>query len=400
MKKKVGIILAISILVGVILLVLELGKNEVIQITRNPSGEGSRTEQLQVAIEGEKGKEIIQIEVGEQEYEAHEIDDMFSKVMEKLDEVILGNNESFDRVEEDMNFVSSLEGYPVHIDWELDSYKVMNIYGEIQEDKLSEEGTLVEIRGIITYLDEKSIYIRNAMVYPVQLEGLELLVYQIEEAVAEREEDTRKEASFELPEEVEGRTLSWIGKKNFTGLYVIFFGIMLSVLLVYREREEEKKKLAKRREELIRTYPALVSKLNMLLGTGMTIRNAWEKIVQNYDNYKELMGEEAAYEEMDFTLKEMRGGIPEGEAYERFGKRCELATYMKLGALLSQNLRKGSKGISNLLQVESIQAFENRKSLAKQRGEEAGTKLLMPMMGMLAVVLIMVMVPAFLTMNL
>ena len=105
------------------------------------------------------------------------------------------------------------------------------------------------------------------------------------------------------------------------------------------------------------------------------------------------------YEEMSIALKEMRGGISEGEAYERFGKRCELTNYMKLGALLSQNLRKGSKGLAALLQVEAIQAFENRKSLAKQRGEEAGTKLLMPMMGMLAVVLIMVMVPAFLTMN-
>jgi hypothetical protein len=67
---------------------------------------------------------------------------------------------------------------------------------------------------------------------------------------------------------------------------------------------------------------------------------------------------------------------------------------------LSQNLRKGGKGISEILRVEAIQSFENRKSTAKRLGEEAGTKLLMPMLGMLAVVLIMVMIPAFLTMQL
>ena len=50
--------------------------------------------------------------------------------------------------------------------------------------------------------------------------------------------------------------------------------------------------------------------------------------------------------------------------------------------------------------MEAIQSFENRKSTAKRLGEEAGTKLLMPMMGMLLVVLVMVMVPAFLTMQL
>jgi hypothetical protein len=49
--------------------------------------------------------------------------------------------------------------------------------------------------------------------------------------------------------------------------------------------------------------------------------------------------------------------------------------------------------------MEAIQAFESRKNTAKRMGEEAGTKLLMPMFGMLAVVFIMVMVPAFLSMQ-
>ena len=393
MKKKVITILILSMVIGLPLLAIEFLKKDDLKMVRNPSGEGSRVEQLQVAIEGEKGKEFIQVEIGEQEYEAYELTELFSEVMDKLDETILGENHSFDRVESDLNLVSSLDGYPVQIDWELDSYKVMNIYGEIQEDKLSEEGTLVEVRGIITYLGEKIIYIRNVMIYPKTLEGLELILHQIQEAVAEKEEDTRKENSFTLPTEVAGRTLTWSQKKNYTGLYVIFLGIMLSVFLVYREREEKKNLQMKREEELVRAYPTMVSKLNMLLGTGMTIRNAWEKIVSSSEHGG------VVYEEMNAALNEMRGGIPEGEAYERFGKRCGLTTYMKLGALLSQNLRKGSKGISELLKVEAIQAFENRKSLARQRGEEAGTKLLMPMMGMLAVVMIMVMVPAFLTMN-
>ena len=138
----------------------------------------------------------------------------------------------------------------------------------------------------------------------------------------------------------------------------------------------------------------------MLLSTGTTVKHAWEKMVHNYEEQKASIGNQLVYEEMKTTLYEMQGGIPEAEAYERFGKRCNATTYLKFGAQLSQNLRKGSKGISNLLRMEAIQAFENRKSIAKRKGEEAGTKLLMPMMGMLAIVLIMVMVPAFLTMQL
>ena len=65
--------------------------------------------------------------------------------------------------------------------------------------------------------------------------------------------------------------------------------------------------------------------------------------------------------------------------------------------MLTQNLRKGSKGLSELLRAEADQAFEERKAAAKKRGEEAGTKLLLPMFMMLSMVLLIVIVPAFLS---
>ena len=93
----------------------------------------------------------------------------------------------------------------------------------------------------------------------------------------------------------------------------------------------------------------------------------------------------------------MDSGIAESESYENFGRRCDVQMYIKFGALLSQNLRKGTKGMTQLLKIESVQAFEERKARAKRLGEEAGTKLLLPMFLMLAVVLVIVIVPAFLS---
>ena len=43
-----------------------------------------------------------------------------------------------------------------------------------------------------------------------------------------------------------------------------------------------------------------------------------------------------------------------------------------------------------------VAAFEQRKNLAKKLGEEAGTKLLLPLFLMLGVVMVMMVVPAFL----
>ena len=151
---------------------------------------------------------------------------------------------------------------------------------------------------------------------------------------------------------------------------------------------------------MILDYPEIVSKFAMLLGTGMTVKNAWNKIAQSYEQEKTMGKYRFAYEEMRFTCREIQGGITELEAYERFGKRCKMNVYMKFSMLLSQNLRKGSKGLAEILKMESIQAFEQRKSYAKKRGEEASTKLMLPMFAMFAVVLVIIMIPAFLSIQL
>ena len=47
-----------------------------------------------------------------------------------------------------------------------------------------------------------------------------------------------------------------------------------------------------------------------------------------------------------------------------------------------------------LLELEAIDAFEERKNMAKKYGEEAGTKMLFPMIVMLVVVMGIIMLPA------
>ena len=68
-------------------------------------------------------------------------------------------------------------------------------------------------------------------------------------------------------------------------------------------------------------------------------------------------------------------------------------------SFLSQNLKKGTRGLTELLSLEAIHAFEERKARARRKGEEAGKKLLAPMVMMLGIVLIIVVVPAFWSMG-
>ena len=120
-------------------------------IIRNAYGEGSSTEVLDVVIEGRKERIPVEIEVAEQRYTADEIQEMFDRVIRKLESEILNGNESLDRVEQDLDLVTAVPEEPVDISWELDRYDVMNIQGEIQEDALDAEGTLVTLNAVLTY---------------------------------------------------------------------------------------------------------------------------------------------------------------------------------------------------------------------------------------------------------
>jgi hypothetical protein len=162
-----------------------------------------------------------------------------------------------------------------------------------------------------------------------------------------------------------------------------------------RQQTEERKK------QMQRDYVRIVSKLVLLMNAGATIRSAWELIVRDYIEKREAgTGERRyAYEEMALACHEMQNGVAEARAYENFGLRCQVPCYLKLSALLEQNLAKGSRGLSQLLGAEIQEAFEQRKELARCQGEEASTRLILPMILMLVVVIVIIIVPAGMSMQ-
>ncbi len=65
-------------------------------------------------------------------------------------------------------------------------------------------------------------------------------------------------------------------------------------------------------------------------------------------------------------------------------------------SLLAQNVKrkKGTRDILNLLAEEELAALQMKRELARKKGEEAGTRLLFPMILQLGVVMIIVIAPA------
>lgn len=370
------------------------------EITRNSYGKGNKAEEFEITVGKEVKKKKVTLEVQERKYSQDEIKKVFEKAVKQLNTLILGENKKKEHVDHNLNLVKKVPDTPIEVTWELDRYDVMNVYGEIQFSQVPKDGAKVKLQGLLSYEGEEFPYLTEVTVYPQKVSGEAAITEKVKELVKQEDDKTRETPVVKLPGELEDSKITWKKKNDGRGYVILLLGITASISVYGLKKQEEKKTIIQEKKQMMRDYPEIVSKIVLLLGAGMTVRNAWKKVVSDYARQKEVVGEHKAYEEMAGTLHEIQSGITEAEGYEHFGKRCGLPQYLKMGALLSQNLKKGTGGLTELLKTEAAQAFEERKNQARKIGEEASTKLLLPMFLMLAIVLVIVIVPAFLSVQL
>lgn len=211
-------------------------------------------------------------------------------------------------------------------------------------------------------------------------------------------EDQRQATApaLSLPREYKGHPLRYREKKRHEARIFLLLGAVAALLFLLKERQDSAAKASARREQLLLDYPELVSKLLVLLGAGMNARNALLSIAADYSaEQRAKPAPRPAYEELTAALLLLRAGESESRMYRAFGRACGLRQYMKLASLLEQNQRTGVAALRNILSAEMTLAWEERKNLARRLGEEAGTRLLLPLFLMLLVVMIVMVVPAF-----
>lgn len=238
-------------------------------------------------------------------------------------------------------------------------------------------------------------------IYPKILTSEEKLSDMIRQRLQEEDYKNTTKKEVALPEEYEGKQLKYREKQDKDYRFFLVLGPLAAWLFYARDKKEEDERKKKRNQKLLLDYADVVYQLMVFIGAGLTVGQAWERIVMNYKARRKenRCREQPAYEEMAAALGEMQCGQPEGKAIMEFGKRCGLPSYLKLTTLLEQNRRTGTKNLQQVLEQEMITAWEQQKNVARRMGEEAGTKLLLPLFLMLFVVMVLVMVPAMMAMG-
>ena len=230
-----------------------------------------------------------------------------------------------------------------------------------------------------------------------QMSEEESLRQQLEEEIVMLNRSEGDAVYYYLPEYLNGRRVLWERPGSTDGFLLAALAMLTALLLPLLKEREKAQEEERKREQMLMDYPNLVMKLTLLLQSGMTVRSAFHRIGGDYARRKVPGKERYAYEEILRACHEMESGVSEAAAYEHFGSRCGQIKYRTLSVRLVQNLQKGSTRLLEMLERESMEAFEDRKRRARVLGEAAATKLLVPMVLMLMVVLAIIMIPAVLS---
>ncbi len=180
-----------------------------------------------------------------------------------------------------------------------------------------------------------------------------------------------------------GMMISIIADSIELAILALVCGLILGYYIDYSVLEA----VNNRHDNLLKDLPTVLSKMALLINTGLILKEAWAKIASNND--REL------YLEMQKAEYEMNNGISTHEALLNFSNRCNVKEIKKFISVIEQNLEKGSGELAKSLRELSEESWHEKKQRTIQKGAAADAKLLIPTGIIFMGVLVVIIVPLF-----
>lgn len=379
-------------------------QEEHIYVEKDSYGGEDRQYHFLLSKDGERKE--VEVGVSPKRLKDSEIKKKMKQAFDYIDNNLKGENEDLFHVTQNLNLELDSEKFPFQMECISNCYGLVDGYGLVKNENKdfekagfsksdAQSGIPVEFTVTLIYGEQSRKQTFSLIVFPKPQTELEMQFAGVIEEIEKKDKAASYEDGFWVPSVVKGVSVKSLDENGIQAYHVWLFGIVVGALLLIREKEEERTSIRRKKEELLRLYPWFVNQLNLMLGAGMQIKNIFRKMVCEYDEKKDATNQKVLMDELKIACRSFDVGIHETQVYYRLGRRIGIPCYIKLMTLLEQNIKRGSKGIMNMLEHEEIMALEERKNLAKKLGEEAGTKLLGPMMLLLTIILLIIMLPAF-----
>ena len=228
----------------------------------------------------------------------------------------------------------------------------------------------------------------------------ELLAYEMRGVISSLNDD-QSARRVALPDHLKtGETITWTARRRNNTVAIAFAMIVLTVF-IYKKRLDPLDKLRRAQMDSVRRQlPEFVNRLVLLLGAGLVLSSAFERIVEESRRTEALSGD-YFYKCMDgiySKIKETNGSMEkEFRAFARSGEHSGEGSreLMRISNIISDNISKGVE-LTDKLQSESEALWLSRKRSSEERGRLAETKLTMPLTVFLLVLVVVTVSPALL----
>lgn len=179
-----------------------------------------------------------------------------------------------------------------------------------------------------------------------------------------------------------------------TGISFVMGIVVLAVMAVvgYLPLDALKNKAANRKEEIDRELPNVISKLVLLLLSGMNISKAMEQV--------SVSGEGLIYKEFATVVKESSQSVSLEGALTRLQGRCSNKYIDKLVTIVAKSFSSGNANLADDLKTLNDECWLEKKHSARRMADKVQTKLFIPTMIMFVGVLVVIIIPVMSGFNL
>lgn len=314
-----------------------------------------------------------------------------------LHERILGENKTLQEVVKPLNLFEQDNKNNITIEWTTSDPEVISKNGQlnyVQSKKGKSVILLAEIAlGDYSIIKNIPITVKNPQSerdYKILLEGK---LSSLTEALENKENGNY----LMLPESLGGGiSIQWTtARDHHSGLIIFLFLVIMYAIFHSRyQKIDKERRLAK--ESILRDFPDLVHKLVLLLNAGLVPTTALSKITDDYSS--SVIERRILYEELfeiQKRVKETNHSII--VQLRDFSKRTGIRELMRFSTILAENINKGT-ALAEKLEAEVELLWLSRKKNAEEKGRLAETKLTMPLVILLLVLIIITISPALLGM--
>ncbi len=359
-------------------------------IRRGDPGAGTAEYTVDLAAEGDL-YEGIGIEIPSREYTEQEFYNLVESGKNDLIRKMLSGNRGTDLVTGDLDLSDGFDKMPFEIQWLPGDTSLIDKQGRIICPEPFDTVIYLNI-GYRSFSRDFSINLHaEPGIETVRKIQKNRFTSSIQNFLSE---NAMTESEYvQMPGNVDGKNVTYRFSGKARNPVFLLLGAGTAVCLYAGFKKDRESEAKKRKQKILKELPAVLQKMSMYITSGMTFRNIWILLCDKAG--KEGKTGEPIYEEMRISANELKSGISETLVYSGFGERTATPETVRFTALVSQNIITGSTRLTELLRTEAANALAERRQRAVKAGEEAGTRLLAPMMILLAVMLAIIMVPAF-----